>query len=256
MFGEGEHMLIRILAVLLCGFVVSVSAAINAPVASGARVEPPTFANKVWKVEGSSGIESGMLEVFVSDGTLLYAGNGTPTLGAWRIEGDGLAITEEGITYRADILKSTQNEFWIKIHNPGGTTEVRFVRAISAECKNCTPTMEEHAVHGTVTYRERIALPPEAVVDVWITDVSPLIMIQSIVAETTVPTDGRQVPIPFTLEYDPKRIIVDHTYAVHAAILERGEILFKTENGVHVITKENPTRVDLVLVNALASPGH
>ena len=105
-------------------------------------------------------------------------------------------------------------------------------------------------VRGTVAYRERIALPPDAVVEVWITDVSPLILIQALVAETTVHPEGRQVPLPFELRYDPSRIEPDHDYAVKAAIRSGGRILFQTETAYPVITKGNPTQVELWLVRA------
>ncbi|MGH9459880.1 MAG: YbaY family lipoprotein, partial [Vicinamibacteria bacterium] len=104
---------------------------------------------------------------------------------------------------------------------------------------------EEGVVRGTVSYRERVALPPDAVVEVWITDVSPLILAQSLLAETTVSSGGRQVPIPFELRYDPSRVVADHDYAVKAAIRSAGEILFATAAGTPVITKGNPTEVEL-----------
>ncbi len=105
-------------------------------------------------------------------------------------------------------------------------------------------------VRGTVAYRERVALPPDAVVEVWMTDVSPLILIQALVAETTVLPEGRQVPLPFELRYDPSRIAPDHDYGVKAVIRSGGRILFQTETAYPVITKGNPTQVELWLVRA------
>jgi len=114
---------------------------------------------------------------------------------------------------------------------------------------------EEGVVRGTVSYRERVALPPDAVVEVWIADVSPLILAQSLLAETTVSSEGRQVPIPFELRYDPSRVVADHDYAVKAAIRRAGEILFATEAGTPVITKGNPTEVQLWAVRAAGGEG-
>jgi putative lipoprotein len=109
---------------------------------------------------------------------------------------------------------------------------------------------EQGVVKGTVSYRERMALPPDAAVEVWITDVSPLILAQALLAEATIVTEGRQVPILFELRYDPSRIVADHDYAVKAAIRSAGEILFATETGALVITKGNPTDVQLWLTRA------
>ena len=48
---------------------------------------------------------------------------------------------------------------------------------------------------GSVTYRERIALPPDAVLVVEM--VGPDL---SVTAEARIPTEGRQVPVPFSIE--------------------------------------------------------
>ncbi|NBC97244.1 MAG: hypothetical protein GVY27_12935, partial [Deinococcus-Thermus bacterium] len=54
-------------------------------------------------------------------------------------------------------------------------------------------------VEGSLTYRERIALPPEAhaIVEVRGTDDDVVL------AETRLRTEGRQVPIPFALKMPP-----------------------------------------------------
>ena len=111
-----------------------------------------------------------------------------------------------------------------------------------------TPNRGEQGVlRGSVTYRERVALPPDAVVEVWLIDVSPLILPLALIAETTVPSQGRQVPIPFELRYDQKKIQPDHIYGVKAAIRSAGEILFETTTAHHVITQGNPSQVELWL---------
>ena len=62
------------------------------------------------------------------------------------------------------------------------------------------------------------------------------------------------MPIPFELRYDAGRILPDHTYAVKAAIKGGGEMLFATATDTLVITKGNPTRVDLWLVRPASQP--
>ena len=56
-------------------------------------------------------------------------------------------------------------------------------------------------ITGSVAYRERIALPPDAVVQVRLDDASQPEAPPTLVAETTVPTAGKQVPISFELPY-------------------------------------------------------
>jgi len=104
-------------------------------------------------------------------------------------------------------------------------------------------------VTGSITYRERIALPSDAVVEIWIADVSPgMIVAQVLLADTTVRAEGRQVPLPFELKFDPARAEATHTYALKAVIKSAdGQELFTSGDSTFVITKGNPSRADLVL---------
>ncbi len=105
-------------------------------------------------------------------------------------------------------------------------------------------------VRGSVAYRERMALPPDAVVEVWITDVSPMNLAVPVIAETTVRPEGRTVPIPYELRYDASRIDPSHAYGIRAAIRSGGRIIFATDAPSPVITQGNPTKVDLWLKRA------
>lgn len=107
-------------------------------------------------------------------------------------------------------------------------------------------------VTGSVAYRERMALPPDAVVHVSLTDVSRMDAVAPIIAETTVVVAGRQVPIPFVLHYDRSRIEPNHSYAVRAVIRSGERMLFSTDATHRVITQGNPTQVDVRVVRAAA----
>jgi putative lipoprotein len=110
------------------------------------------------------------------------------------------------------------------------------------------PTRDQQGIlRGSVAYRERVALPPDAVVEVWLLDVSPMILPLALIAETTVRSQGRQVPISFELHYDTKKIQPDHIYGVKAAIRSAGQILFQTTTPHPVITQGNPSHVELWL---------
>jgi putative lipoprotein len=103
-------------------------------------------------------------------------------------------------------------------------------------------------VLGTVTYRERIALPEDGEAYLWIVDTTPgIITTQVVVAEVTVQSGGKQVPISFTLPYDPTRIAPDHDYGLRAVIRSKGKSMFETKDATAVITKGRPVKVDLVL---------
>jgi putative lipoprotein len=68
------------------------------------------------------------------------------------------------------------------------------------------------------------------------------------VSEQTIPTEGKQVPFPYTLPYDPAKIIESHTYAVQARIESGGTLLFINTTQVTVITRGNPTENVEVIV--------
>jgi putative lipoprotein len=109
-------------------------------------------------------------------------------------------------------------------------------------------------VTGTVTYRERIALPPTATVKVQLADVSRADAKAIVLGEQTILASGRQVPFEFEIAYDPSGIEANHTYAVQARIEEGGQLRFISDQHYAVITRGAPAHVDMVLrtVGALA----
>jgi heat shock protein HslJ len=111
-----------------------------------------------------------------------------------------------------------------------------------------SPAGDSGVVKGTVSYRERTALPPDSILVLALTDTTPVIMTTPIVAETVVRFDGRQPPIPFELAFDPGRINRDHNYGVRAAIRSGQRVLFETAGSYPVITRGNPRQVDIQLV--------
>jgi hypothetical protein len=96
-----------------------------------AAASPVSFVNKVWRVaSSSSGLETGVLYVFLSDGTLVISSpHGTPSFGKWTQEGDGLTMIEEGLPYKVNVLKLSADEFRIMINNPGNAVEIAFAPA-------------------------------------------------------------------------------------------------------------------------------
>jgi putative lipoprotein len=102
-------------------------------------------------------------------------------------------------------------------------------------------------VTGSVTYRERIALPPTAVVHVRLVDVSRADAPAVLITEQVIRTEGRQVPFEFALAYDESHILPAHTYAVQARIEDGGKLLFISDTMHPVITRGAPLRVDIVV---------
>jgi putative lipoprotein len=108
-------------------------------------------------------------------------------------------------------------------------------------------------VTGTVTYRERIALSPNAVVEVTLLDVSRTGASAATIGEQIIENPG-QVPVAFEIEYDPADIDDGLTYAVQARITENGEPAFISDTVHSVITGGSPTHVDMVLVRDRGTP--
>ena len=99
----------------------------SADATAGTSAAQPSFINKVWSVAESQQVELGSLRIFLSDGTMVMASpNSTPAFGSWSYDGGRLAITEEGLEYKVDILSLSESEFRIRINSPGEPVEIRF----------------------------------------------------------------------------------------------------------------------------------
>ncbi len=103
------------------------------------------------------------------------------------------------------------------------------------------------SVTGNVVYRQRIALPPSATVEVKLLDVSRADAPAITIAEQTIITNGKQVPIPFTLPYNPAQINPRSTYAVQARILIDGQLRWISTSRYAVITQGNPTNLEVLV---------
>lgn len=83
---------------------------------------------------------------------------------------------------------------------------------------------------GTAFYLQRIALPADARLSVRISDVSRMDAPAPVIAETEAATAGRQVPLAFSLAYDPARIDKRGRYAVSARITDgTGRLIWITD---------------------------
>ncbi|CAK2169030.1 putative lipoprotein [Vibrio crassostreae] len=104
-------------------------------------------------------------------------------------------------------------------------------------------------ISGTVSYRERIALPENAVVTVTLEDISLADAPSTVIATQEFTTDGKQVPFAFELSYDNNKIKANHRYNMRASIHVDGKLRFTTDTIKSVITDvENTQQADLRLV--------
>jgi uncharacterized lipoprotein YbaY len=109
------------------------------------------------------------------------------------------------------------------------------------------PNLQHAKVTGTVTYLQRMAFPPEAVVHVKLLDVSLQDAPARLLGEQIITNPNHQVPIPFEIEYDPAALDPRHTYAVQARITAKGQLIFISTSAYHVITRDNPHHVEIIV---------
>lgn len=106
-------------------------------------------------------------------------------------------------------------------------------------------------LNGSVSYRERMALPPDAVLTVTLEDVSladaPAVML----AQTNVRLNGQQVPVPFSLAYPSAAVRPAATYAVRARVNLGDQLMFTTTER-NQVDPLNPGPVDLMLTRVAA----
>jgi len=102
-------------------------------------------------------------------------------------------------------------------------------------------------VSGTVAYRERIAMPENAVLTMQLQDVSLADAPARVIAEQKFTFAGHQVPLPFELHYDATKIDPKHIYALSARITVNEQLMFMNTTAYRVITQGNPTKADLLL---------
>ncbi len=103
------------------------------------------------------------------------------------------------------------------------------------------PRAERATLTGTVVYRERMALPVNATIDVRLLDVSRQDVPSKVLAQQTIEAAGQSVPVPYTLEYDPSQVRDGMSYAVRAEIRSAdGKLLWTTDTVHPVLTRGAP----------------
>jgi uncharacterized lipoprotein YbaY/heat shock protein HslJ len=131
----------------------------------------------------------------------------------------------------------------------------RFLPAASASVVAVLATIavaaQDAQVTGTITYRDRIMLPPTAVVEVTLEDVSRVEVAPDVVARAEIAWGGES-PIPFAITYDSASIERSRRYGVRARIVDRGQLLFTTAQPALVITqgRGSEATVALTMVSA------
>lgn len=101
------------------------------------------------------------------------------------------------------------------------------------------------SVTGTATYRERIALPPQAELLVELLDVSQADAPSKTMAAKRYRLTG--VPAAFSLSYDPALIEDRLSYAIAARVVVGNRVLFRTTQTYPVLTQGGTETAEVVM---------
>lgn len=114
---------------------------------------------------------------------------------------------------------------------------------------------DTRTVEGTVFYRERMALPADAVVTVRLGILSGTALADTIIAQQTISEPG-QVPIPFVLRFDGAKAPQDVALALDASITVQGALLFRSREAVPLPhASDAPLDILLVRASTTEAPG-
>jgi putative lipoprotein len=111
-----------------------------------------------------------------------------------------------------------------------------------------------NTVRGTATYREKIAMPSDAVFEATLEDVSRADAPAEVISRIRVPSPGNP-PIAFEIGYDPARIVQGNRYAVRARVLVKDQLFFMTDQSYPVTPGAGTSPLQLLLKRPGASAG-
>ena len=108
-------------------------------------------------------------------------------------------------------------------------------------------------IEGTVWYRERMLLPPEAEVRVTLEDVSRMDVKSELISETRFkPHDSP--PFSFTLSYDPAKIQANHRYALRARIEVNHKLMFISTEHIPAFDRDPDEPLNILVSRVAGTP--
>ncbi len=113
------------------------------------------------------------------------------------------------------------------------------------------PLARAGVLSGEVFYRERVALPSNAVLEISLVDVTRPGGLGELVASMQV-RPNRQVPIPFEIRFGDDDVDPRRRYAVRANILADGRLLFVNASPQRVLTQGYPNSVRTLMAAVMS----
>ena len=130
------------------------------------------------------------------------------------------------------------------------------------QSQNQTPAPEAAAaqqavsgpnVSGNVLIRQKVALPPDAVLAVTLSDASLADAPSKVLSQKVTRTEGKQVPFSFVLPYNPADIQPNARILLSAAVTLNGKLLFITDT-IQEVINHGGTKADLIMVPVQQTP--
>ncbi|MCO7252680.1 YbaY family lipoprotein [Dickeya oryzae] len=111
------------------------------------------------------------------------------------------------------------------------------------------------AVTGTVNIRQKIALPPDSVLTVTVSDATVPDAPSKVISQRVIRTEGQQAPFRFVLPYNPSEIRPDARILLSAAVAINNRVTLITEHVMPVVTNGvNNADLNLIPVPAVPVP--
>lgn len=108
-------------------------------------------------------------------------------------------------------------------------------------------SQQQPNVSGTINIRQRVALPPDAVLTVTLSDASLADAPAHVLAQKAVRTEGKQAPFNFVLPYNQADIKPNARILLSSAITVNGQLMFITDT-VQTVINQGGNRAELLLV--------
>ena len=100
---------------------------------------------------------------------------------------------------------------------------------------------------GTIWIKQKVALPPDAVLTVTLSDASLADAPSKVLAQRAVRTEGKQAPFSFVLPYNPSDVQPNARILLSAAVTINDKLVFITDTVQEAVNKGG-TKIDLTLV--------
>lgn len=105
---------------------------------------------------------------------------------------------------------------------------------------------QAEVLQGQVIIRDRMALPPGAVLEVTIEDISRPGAPAEVIGQTVQDITG-QPPFAFAISYDPARLTDRGRYGLRATIRHQGRLILTSDRVTPVLQPGAPFRPEVVL---------